>query len=182
MSIGILANSATRRVHSSTGSCKACPAPGPDEPVHAYVFKVQGFQEPWFVVTTAWDLTPEEVAALFPARFRQENGFREHKQLLGMEECLAWTKEPILRTFQVQMVAITLLRLLQFRLENLGGQETWWDKPEWYAHKTHASLLDLRRLLWQHREQLAKVLQDLEDFENFAPDLPPRRVSRAAAA
>ena len=37
-----------------------------------------------------------------------------------MEECRAWTKEPILRTFQVQMVAMTLLRLIQFRLDILG--------------------------------------------------------------
>ena len=33
-----------------------------------------------------------------------------------MEECRAWTKEPVLRTFQVQMMAQTLLRLMQFRL------------------------------------------------------------------
>lgn len=155
---------------------------GSDEPVHAYVFKVEGYKDPWFVVTTALDLTPEEAVSLFAARFRQENGFREHKQLMGMEECLAWTKEPILRTFQVQMVAITLLRILQFRLDNQRRKESWWKKAEWNPRKTHASLLDLRRLLWQHREQLAKLLQDLEDFENFAPDLPLRGVSRRAAA
>lgn len=154
---------------------------GPDEPVHAYVFAVTGFKEPWFMATTALTLTPEEVVALFSARFRQENGFREHKQLMGMQECKAWTKEPVLRTFQVQMVAITVLRLLQFRLERQVGED-WWDKPEWNQRKQHASLLDLRRLLWSHRAELAKVLLDLEDLEKFAPDLQPRRKLGAKAA
>ena len=58
---------------------------GPQEPVHVYVLKVEGYKDPWYMVTTALDLLPEEVAELFPARFRQENGFREHKQLMGME-------------------------------------------------------------------------------------------------
>lgn len=154
---------------------------GPDEPVLAYVFQVAGFKDPWYVVTSALDLTPEEVVTLFSARYRQENGFREHKQLMGMEECLAWTKEPVLRTFQVQMVAITLLRLLQFRLEAQAG-DGWWEKPEWNSRKKHPSLLDLRRLLWSHREEMAKLLQNLEDVEQFAPDLPERRRIGADAA
>ena len=94
---------------------------------------------------------------------------------------MAWTKEPVLRTFQVQMTAITLLRLLQLRLEK-GRKTAWWEKPEWNPHKTHASLLDLRRLLWQHREEFSKLLSELEDFEKFAPDLPQRRTSDLAAA
>ena len=57
-------------------------------------------------------------------RFRQEDGFRDHKQRLGMEECRAWTKEPVLRTFQIQMTALTLLRLMQFRLARRFG-EAW---------------------------------------------------------
>ena len=154
---------------------------GPDEPVHAYAYQVEGFDDPWFVVTTALTLTPEEVVTLFAARYRQENGFREHKQLMGMQECLAWTKEPVLRTFQVQMVAITLLRLLQFRLKARFG-DNWWHKPDWNRRKRHPSLLDLRRLLWKNRDEIAKLLQDLEDFKKFAPDLPPRRPSGAKAA
>ena len=154
---------------------------GPKELVHVYVFKVEGYKEPWYSVTTARDLTPTEVAALFPARFRQENGFREHKQLLGMEECRAWTKEPVLRTFQVQMVALTLLRLLQFRLDEHSA-DAWWEKPDWNRRKSHPSLLDLRRLMWQHRETIAKLLVQLEDFEKSVPDLPRRRRSGATAA
>ena len=145
------------------------------------VFKVEGYQEPWFVVTTALDLRPEDVQTLVPARYRQENGFREHKQWMGMEECMAWTKEPVLRTFQVQMMAITLLRLLQFRLEESKEKGTWWEKPPWNPRKKHGSILDLRRLLWKHREELSQLMQDLEDLENFTPDLPNRQFSNNLA-
>ena len=72
-----------------------------------------------------FELTAAEVVEVFAARFRQEDGFRDHKQRLGMEECRAWTKEPILRTFTVQMAAQTLLRLLQFELDAEEGAKTW---------------------------------------------------------
>jgi hypothetical protein len=57
-------------------------------------------------------------------------------------------KEPILRTFQVQLVAMTLLRLLQTRLEQAWGTGSWWSKPEWNRRKRQASILDLRHLFW----------------------------------
>jgi hypothetical protein len=40
----------------------------------------------------ALELTGLELVALFAARFRREDGFRDLKQRLGWEECLAWTK------------------------------------------------------------------------------------------
>jgi hypothetical protein len=46
----------------------------------------------------------------------------------------------MLRTFQVQMVALTLLRRLPCRLDQACGIGTWWSKPEWYAQKRHASI------------------------------------------
>ena len=48
---------------------------GYDELVHAFVFEVEGYDEPWFLVTTAKDLSGEQVVAAFAARFRQEDGF-----------------------------------------------------------------------------------------------------------
>ena len=62
---------------------------------------------------------------LFTARFRQEDGFRDLKQRLGWEECRAWTANPIQRTSQAQWVTMSLLRLLQFRLEACG-EVGWW--------------------------------------------------------
>lgn len=137
---------------------------GPNEPVHVFVMEVEGFDEPWYLVTTALQLSPEEVVEAHAGRYRQENGFRDHKQRLGMEECRAWTKEPILRTFNVQMVAQTLLRLLQFKLDEEEGEGNWWSPPEWNKGKHHPSVLDLRRLLWRYRGAFSQFLVDLEEM------------------
>jgi hypothetical protein len=155
---------------------------GHDELVHAFVFEVEGYDEPWFIVTTARDLSAAQVVEAFTARFRQEDGFRDHKQRLGMEECRAWTKEPILRTFQVQMIAMTLLRLMQFRLDTAWGKGSYWMKPEWNPRKRHPSILDLRRLFWRHRERIAKLLLVLEEL-NKSKTIPKkqRKAARKAA-
>jgi hypothetical protein len=144
---------------------------GPQVPVHVFVIEMAGYATPWFLVTTALDLSAAQVVAVWAARFRQEDGFRDHKQRLGMEDCRAWTKEPILRTFQIQLVALTLLRLLQARLTHAWGRGSWWLKPEWNPRKRHASILDLRRLLWRHRTEFAQHLLALEKFEN-SPETP----------
>jgi hypothetical protein len=89
-----------------------------------------------------------------------------------MEECRAWTKEPILRTFQVQLVALTLLRLLQARLNQTWGPDTWWCKPAWNQRKRHASILDLRRLFWRYRTEFSQFLVHLEELEQFTQPLP----------
>jgi hypothetical protein len=146
---------------------------GPVEMVNVFVFQVDGYKEPWYIVSSALELTPEEVVEVFAARFRQEDGFRDHKQRLGMEECRAWTKEPILRTFTVQMAAQTLLRLLQFELDAEEGPKTWWQPPEWNPHKKHPSILDLRRLLWQHRQDFSHFLVELEEKRKVEADPSP---------
>jgi len=131
--------------------------------VYAYVFDVPGYDKLWSTVTSAGDLSAGQVLSANAGRFRQEDGFRDHKQRLGMEECRAWTKEPVLRTFQVQMVAQTLLRLMQFRLDALCGS-TWYVPPPWNPGKRHASILDLRRLFWKHRPRFSQVLATLDDL------------------
>ena len=113
------------------------------------------------------------MVAAFAARFRQEDGFRDHKQRLGMEECRAWTKEPILRTFQVQMVAQTLLRLLQFALDAECGSATWWTPPDWNRKKKGPSLLDVRRLLWRYRQDFSHFLAELEEMRKVEPENAP---------
>jgi hypothetical protein len=136
---------------------------GPQIPVHVCVVQMTGYKEPWFLVTSALDLSAAQVVEVFTARFRQEDAFRDHKQRLGMEECRAWTKEPVLRTFQVQMIALTLLRLLQFRLEQTWGMGSWWSTPEWYAQKRHGSIRDLCRLFWRYRAVFSQLLVALEE-------------------
>jgi DDE superfamily endonuclease len=151
---------------------------GPHIPVHALVVRMVDYEDPWFLVTTALDLSAAQVVEAWAARFRQEDGFRDHKQRLGMEECRAWTKEPILRTFQVQLVALTLVRLLQAHLDQVWGAGTWWFKPPWNSRKRHASILDLRRLFWRYRMEFAQFLVALEKSENIPQ--PPGQCQRAA--
>ena len=155
---------------------------GPDNLVHAYVFEVEGYKKPWFTISSALTMSASQVVAVVAARYRQEDGFRDHKQRLGMEECRAWTKEPILRTFQIQMIAMTLLRLTQFCLDEVWGEETWWHRPEWNRRKNHPSVLDLRRLFWHHRGRFSKFLIRLEEFAKppQARFLPRRPTARAA--
>jgi len=136
---------------------------GLDQRMYAYVFEVPGYDKLWSTITSAGDLSPGQVLSANGGRFRQEDGFRDHKQRLGMEECRAWTKEPILRTFQVQMVAQTLLRLVQFRLDNVY-RDAWRLAPPWNPRKQHASILDLRRLFWKHRARFSQLLAALDDL------------------
>jgi len=143
---------------------------------------VEGYDKPWFLVTTALDLSGEQVVEAFAARFRQEDGFRDHKQRLGMEECRAWTKEPVLRTFQVQMTAMTLLRLMQFRLDAAWGEGSYWLKPQWNRRKQHPSILDLRRLWWRNRAGFSKLLLKLEEIAKVPPASIPAPNPREIAA
>jgi hypothetical protein len=153
------------RVRTFRYKCLRCcwAVSGPQEVMHAYVFEVPGYDKLWATITSARDLSPGHVLSANGGRFRQEDGFRDHKQRLGMEECRAWTKEPILRTFQVQMVAQTLLRLMQFHLDAIYGQG-WCSPPPWNPRKRHVSILDLRRLFWKHRQRFSQVLAVLDDL------------------
>jgi hypothetical protein len=156
---------------------------GPTQLVHAYVFQVEGYRGPWYVVATARDLSPAQAATTFAARYRQEtDGFRDLKQRLGMEECRAWTKQPILRTVQAQLIAITALRLTRFHLDEQWGTEGWWQAPEWNRRKKHPSLLDLRRLFWRYRERFSHFLRKLEELRKPPQSRPACSEPLARAA
>jgi hypothetical protein len=155
---------------------------GPEISGHDYVVEMPGYRDPRFLVTTALDLSPAQVVEAFAARLRQEDGFRDHKQHLGIEECRAWTKAPVLRTFRVQMVALTLLRLLLFRLHQTWTIGSRWSKPEWNPQKRHGSICDLWRLLWRHRAAFSPFLVALEEREKTpqAQSLPGTSSIKAA--
>jgi hypothetical protein len=145
---------------------------GPAIPRPVFVAAVEGDTVPWFLVTSALEWSAAQVIEGWAARCRQEDGFRDHQQRLGMEECRAWTKEPLLRTFQVPLVALTLVRRLQARLTQAWRADTWWDKPAGNQRKRHASILDLRRLFWRYRTECSHFLVHLEELEPFAQPLP----------
>jgi hypothetical protein len=155
---------------------------GPSMPVHIFVVERAGDEEPWFLVTSALELSAAQVVEVFTARFRHEDAIRDHQQRLGLEECRAWTKEPILRTFQVQRVAMTWLRLLQTRLDQAWGRGSWWFKPAWTHRNHHPSMLDLRRWFWRYRAEFSPFLLALEDLENIPQSLGPRRNLAETAA
>jgi hypothetical protein len=108
-----------------------------------------------------------QVVELFCARFRQEDGFRDLKQRLGWEECRAWTRNPIERTTQTLFVTLAALRLLQLALQEQAG-DGWWLHPPWNPHKARPSVLDVERLLWQHRGGIQQCLADWLDREGKA--------------
>jgi hypothetical protein len=130
---------------------------GYDEPVKGVVAEVDGFSKRFTLVTSAVTLTGLQVVELFCARFRQEDGFRDLKQQLGWEECRAWTKNPIVRTTQTLFATLTLLRLLQYRLQE-EMEDEWWLHPPWNKRKTRPSVLDLKRLLRQHAAEFRQCL------------------------
>jgi Transposase DDE domain len=139
---------------------------GHDVLVKAVVACVEGYKKRFTLVSSATDLSGLQVVELFCARFRQEDGFRDLKQRLGWEECKAWTRNPIERTTQMVFVTLTALRLLQMELQRQHGDE-WWFHPPWNQNKTRPSVLDLERLLRQHREGIVRCLADwLDNREN----------------
>ena len=130
---------------------------GHEVPVKAVVAKVEGYKKRFTLVTSAMELTGLQVVELFAARSRQEDGIRDLKQHLWWEECRAWTRNPIERTSQAQWVTMSLLRRVQFRLE-AEGPGAWWSKPPWYPRKERPSVLDVERLLRQHRPEILQLL------------------------
>jgi hypothetical protein len=142
---------------------------GSDVRVKAVVAEVEGYTKRFTLVTSALDLTGLQMVELFCARFRQEDGFRDLKQRLGWEECRAWTKNPIERTTQALFVTLSVMRLLQVRLEDEVGDE-WWLHPPWNPHKTRPSVLDVERLLRQHRGAIQQCLSDWLEKEGKADD------------
>jgi hypothetical protein len=126
-------------------------------PIKAVVAKVEGYKKRFTLVTSAIGLTGLQAVELFAARFRQEDGFRDLKQRLGWEECRAWTRNPIERTSQAQWVTMSLLRLLQFRLDAEGCPD-WWSPPPWNRKKERPSVLDVERLLRRNGPEIRRLL------------------------
>jgi hypothetical protein len=137
---------------------------GHDVVVKAVVACVEGYKKRFTLVTSATELTGLQVVEIFCARFRQEDAFRDLKQRLGWEECRAWTRNPIERTTQAVLVTMTALRLLQLELQRERGDD-WWLHPPWNKGKTRPSVLDVERLLRQHREELQQGLASWLDNE-----------------
>jgi hypothetical protein len=143
------------------------PVLGHDVLVKAVLAKVEGYSKRFTLVCSATQLSGLQVVELFCARFRQEDGFRDLKGRLGWEECRAWTRKPIERTTQALFAAMTALRLLQLELQAQVGDD-WWLHPPWNPAKSRPSVLDVERLLRQHRPGIQQRLADWLDHEGNA--------------
>ena len=142
---------------------------GHDVVVKAVVAEVEGYRQRFTLVTSATDLSGLQMLEMFCARFRQEDTFRDLKQRLGWEECRAWTRNPIERTTAAVLVTLTALRLLQLELQE-GRGDDWWLHPPWNPRKTRPSVLDVERLLREHRQELRQGLADWLDNEGNTGD------------
>lgn len=148
---------------------------GHEEPVKAVVAEVEEYNERFYLVSSALGLSGLQLVELFCARFRQEDGFRDLKQRLGWEECRAWTQKPIERTTQALFATMSLLRLLQFRLQ-AAGEDDWWLRPPWNPRKVRPSILDLERWLRAHRAEMqAGLAAYLRREGKTGPPQPGRR-------
>jgi hypothetical protein len=140
---------------------------GHEAVVKAVVAEVEGYKKRFTLVSSACELSGLQMVELFCARFRQEDAFRDLKQRLGWEECKAWTRNPIERTTQAVLVTLTALRLLQFELQQQRGDD-WWLHPPWNKGKARPSVLDVGRLLRQHREEMQQALAGWLENEAMA--------------
>jgi hypothetical protein len=140
---------------------------GHDVPVKAVLAEVEGYRKRFTLVSSATELSGLQIVEIFCGRFRQEDAFRDLKQRLGWEECRAWTRNPIERTTQTLFVTMTALRLLQLELQQRQGDD-WWLHPPWNPTKSRPSVLDVERLLRQHRAGIQQCLADWLDKEGKA--------------
>jgi hypothetical protein len=155
------------------GSVSGAQTPGP-----VVVVGVDGDEQPWCVVTSALAVSAAQGVDALTARVRHADGCRDHTQRLGLEACRAWTTAPVLRTFQVPLVALPRRRLRPCRLEQTWGAERWWSNPAWSGQKRHASSRDLCRLFWRHRAVGSQRLIDVEDLHKT----PRARASQGNSA
>src|SRR5262249_2127730 len=134
--------------------------------------RVEGYKKRFTLVCSATELSGLRIVEVFCARFRQEDGFRDLKQRLGWEECRAWTRNPIERTTQAGLgkLAGPPPRPCWVCTKEGGGVEEGGGggggrPPAWNLGKTRPSVLDVERLLRQHREELQRGLAGWLDSE-----------------
>ena len=76
---------------------------------------------------------------------------------------------------------MSLLRLLQFRLE-ASGKKGWWFLPPWNKKKDRPSVLDGLRLMRKHREQIHAFSRNGKEVREFLREKRhERRVRRYSA-
>lgn len=170
----------SRKMRYKKVLCQWHPA-GAKARVHGFAFQIEGYQKPWYLVTSDLRLTAPEVVELYAARFTQEDAHRDLKQHVGLGVCQGRLKSVVLRTFQLRLAAMMMLRLLQQRLD-ARQSEAWWPKAPWYRQKQRGSLRDVKRLLGQSREHFSQLPWDRLTFEKPVRTTARRHIPLRRAA
>jgi hypothetical protein len=161
----------TRPIRYKQVHCQWHPA-GAEARVHAFAFDIEGYNKPWYLVTSDLGLSAEQVVELYAARFVQEDAHRDLKQHLGLGSCQGRLKNVVLRTFQLRVGAMTLMRLVAKRLDTHSHQR-WWPKPPWYPQKQRGSLRDVKRLIVGARKHFSQL-----DWRNPTSEKPAQTVRK----
>ena len=72
-----------------------------------------------------------------------------------------------------------MLQLLTRRLDATAGEGRWWSAPEWNRRKSHASLWDVRRVIWAARAEFSDFLRAQDESREFERE--PENLSTSAA-
>jgi len=144
-----------RQVWYKKVCCQWAPA-GDKARVNAFAFKIQGYKNPWYLVCSDLGLCPNDVVEIYAARFCQEDAHRDLKQICGFGTGQGRLKNVVIRTMQLRLIEMTLLRILSTQLGQIQ-EERWWPKPPWYRQKKRGSLRDVKHLL----------KEALRDFSRF---------------
>ena len=169
-----------RRIRYKQIFCQWHPG-GSQARVHAYAFQIEGYKKPWNLVTSDLGLKAEEVLELYAARFTQEDAHRDLKQHLGLGCCQGRLKNVVLRSFQLRLADMTLLRLLGERL-NLQHGDAWWSRAPWYRHKHRGSLRDVKRVIVQAGSHFSQLNWHSTTFEKSKETIRIAQTSRKRAA
>jgi len=127
--------------------------------VNAFAFQVQGYKTPWYLICSDLELGAEDVIEIYAARFRQEDAHRDLKQIFGFGQGQGRLKNVVIRTMQLRLIEMTLLRILAIQLDT-NQEERWWPKPPWYRQKKRGSLKDIKSLLKEALRDFSQVTLD----------------------
>jgi len=169
-----------RRIRYKQVLCQWHPA-GSDARVHAYAFEIQGYRKPWYLVTSDLGLKAKQALELYAARFSQEDAHRDLKQQLGLGYSQGRLKNVVLRTFQLRLAEMTLLRVLGQRLDLAEG-DAWWSKPPWYPQKQRGSLRDVKRVIVGSRTHFSQLDWHRTTFEKSIKTTRVTQTTRKRAA
>ncbi len=118
----------------------------------------QGEQPDDFFFTTDVDMSPEDVATLYAARWGIEECFREAKQFMGFEGVHGWKAKTVERQAPFALLMLTLVKVAHVQVAKNQQADT--------LPPLHSMLLDLRLEDWRHQiSRLSLSKQDSRIIE-----------------